>query len=432
MMNTHDARDIKLRWRWLVVMLVVGFAAAAPATAQDTCDVEFQLDDPGPFGLVTFSVDYTTALGDFVGDSTLPGSGPSWGTELVACSTLVTNDEFTALDDNAGLLTVFVARLDGTLIGPVPLVSCVFALDSGFPCPAAGDFDIVDAVFPDDPFPPPFPLPPPPAVSVTVSPRTPVCGDGFREGMEACDDGNTSAGDCCSSTCTVDPAGTPCPDASVCTSGETCDGAGSCVVGSTLQCDDGLPCTHDVCDPALGCQVVVEPDPACHPMTKVKVWVADKDNDTADRFKINARMGGPLTAIGDPTATTEYTACVFDAAGGVTSNALQVDVPAGAPWAARGGSGSFGYSDPSRANDGVEKIRVKARLKPGHANASIRFLLIGKRSNLPLPGPVAADAYFTADPWVTVQIEPSEGNYCWRGNLRTTVRNDGRRFLGKH
>lgn len=52
-----------------------------------------------------------------------------------------------------------------------------------------------------------------------------ACGDGIVEIGEACDDGNTYDGDCCSATCTVEPSGTICR-ASIgeCDIRETCDG----------------------------------------------------------------------------------------------------------------------------------------------------------------------------------------------------------------
>jgi len=424
-MKGRDSTSRARGCREFALALVICLAASGSAIAQDTCDVEFRLEDAGPVSWAAFSVDYSAASGDFLGDSTIPGFGPSWGSASLACSTLVPNFEFTALDDNAGMLNVSLAAPFGMpFVGPVPIVSCIFALDSGFPCPAGGSFVVGDAVFPSDPIEPP-PLPPAPTISITVSPRIPVCGDGIREGTEACDDGNTSAGDCCSSTCAFDPVGTPCPDVDVCTGGETCDGAGACVVSSTLDCDDGLPCTHDVCDPSLGCQALPEPDPSCHPMTKAKLSVVDRaDFDTGDRLKVNAKMGGAAGAIGDPTATTAYAVCVFDAAGGTTTNVIQIDVPPGPPWAASGASGTFGYIDQSQATDGVEKILLKQA-----SNGLIKFLLLGKGPNVPLPGPTAAAAYFTADPQVTVQVATSDAE-CWRSGF-TTIRNDAVKFKGK-
>ena len=66
---------------------------------------------------------------------------------------------------------------------------------------------------------------------------TPVCGDGAVGGTEQCDDGNTQDGDCCSSTCQLDPA----------------------------DCNDGVACTVDFCDPATGGCLNIFFPPACAP-----------------------------------------------------------------------------------------------------------------------------------------------------------------------
>src|SRR5438034_3532779 len=52
------------------------------------------------------------------------------------------------------------------------------------------------------------------------------CGNGILEPGEQCDDGNVSDGDCCSSACRFEPAGTACADdGNLCTA-DQCDGAG--------------------------------------------------------------------------------------------------------------------------------------------------------------------------------------------------------------
>src|SRR5215813_10455440 len=109
----------------------------------------------------------------------------------------------------------------------------------------------------------------------------PVCGNGVLDAGEQCDDGNTLNGDCCSSTCQFDPAGTACDDGNICTvNANGCDGAGvcpvtgfnalacndgnacttadkckngACVGGPAPNCNDGNACTADSCDPAIGC-----------------------------------------------------------------------------------------------------------------------------------------------------------------------------------
>jgi cysteine-rich repeat protein len=69
---------------------------------------------------------------------------------------------------------------------------------------------------------------PTPTQTPTVTP-TPDCGNGVVEVGEQCDDGNKANGDCCTSTCQLDPADTPCtPDGLVCTN-DVCDNAGTCL-----------------------------------------------------------------------------------------------------------------------------------------------------------------------------------------------------------
>jgi cysteine-rich repeat protein len=54
----------------------------------------------------------------------------------------------------------------------------------------------------------------------TVEPHSCVCGDGVQDLTEACDDGNTTSGDGCSSTCTIE---LPVCGNGVIENGETCD-----------------------------------------------------------------------------------------------------------------------------------------------------------------------------------------------------------------
>lgn len=405
-------------------------ASAAATPAQDTCDVDVHLDETGPFGIIAYGIDYSGVGGDFVGDSTIPSFGGSWAGELLACTQLIALSEYTALDDNAGLFSNFLADVapPGSISGPSPLISCVFALSGGFPCPDPGDFAIVDATFPNDPVPPPIAIPSPPALSITVTPRTPVCGDGFVEGIEECDDGNTADGDCCSSVCTLDAAATPCDDGSVCTNDETCDGAGTCVVGSTLVCDDGVACTRDFCDAALGCQTVVEPGGntahGCHHLRSLKLSIRDHPtNDGSDRMKLNGRLSGG--DIGDPTTTTEYTLCLYDRVGSVYTDVIALTVPAGSPWAVRGGSESFGYIDGAGTNGGITKMRLKK-----NKNNVGKFLMMGDGANLPLPGPFAIDAYMASDPSTAVQVETNDGD-CWGEELGPPLKNSDTSFKVK-
>ncbi len=393
-----------------------GLLAPSAARAQDNCDVVLQLEEPGPLESFALAVGYPAAAGDFVGDSTIPNFGPAWGTEQLACTTLISVQELTAIDDNVGLLSMFLGASTDPFAGPVQIVSCIFALDSGFPCPTPGDFSIVQENFPDDPFIPPFQLPPPPAASIaSVTARIPVCGDGFIEGTEECDDSNAADGDCCSSTCTLDPVGTPCPDASVCTLNETCNDVGRCVVGERVRCDDGLFCTFDRCDAMNGC--VSDPIPssasACRNHgSPAKINLRDDtSNDARDRLRLEVTLQRGL--IGDPSATTEYAVCVFDTVGGNGVLVDQIQIPTGLPWVARRASSPhFSYKDPTGSAEGIYKIRLKADRKGNKAVLRLR----ARGVNMTLPGPFSGEQYLAQDPDVIVQIENSEGG-CWQIEL---------------
>lgn len=134
-----------------------------------------------------------------------------------------------------------------------------------------------------------------------------ACGNGVLDGGEQCDDGNVRDGDCCTSTCQLATVGSLCTDGDVCTD-DACDGAGACVatnnagacndgifctVGETCSagacggggprdCDDGIACTSDLCDPTLGCQ-----------HTEDNALCADSDPCTTDLCT------GPLFGGGD-------------------------------------------------------------------------------------------------------------------------------------
>lgn len=80
----------------------------------------------------------------------------------------------------------------------------------------------------------------------------PDCNDADRCTTDICD---AEAGRCTHTPftpCCV--AHADCNDQSVCTGAEICQ-SGRCVVvpGTPLACDDGNPCTEDVCDPITGC-----------------------------------------------------------------------------------------------------------------------------------------------------------------------------------
>src|SRR5206468_2343189 len=71
----------------------------------------------------------------------------------------------------------------------------------------------------------------------------------------SCDDGNPCTDDLCDAQlgCLHVNNHASCSDGNACTANDTCSG-GTCVGGPPPNCDDGNPCTTDTCSPTLGCQ----------------------------------------------------------------------------------------------------------------------------------------------------------------------------------
>ncbi len=83
-----------------------------------------------------------------------------------------------------------------------------------------------------------------------------VAGKCVGEAVVQCDDGNPCTDDLCSVNlgCSHVVNTAPCDDGNACTVGDTC-GEGACQPGTApLDCDDDNVCTDDSCDPESGCQ----------------------------------------------------------------------------------------------------------------------------------------------------------------------------------
>ncbi|MFO1519920.1 MAG: hypothetical protein U1F57_09705 [bacterium] len=98
-----------------------------------------------------------------------------------------------------------------------------------------------------------------------------ACGDGFCTPPEngtscpddctlpSCGNGICEVGENCSEDCGMcETPPTSCGSSAECDDGNACNGiercsGGICLPGTPLNCDDGDPCTDDVCDVAVGC-----------------------------------------------------------------------------------------------------------------------------------------------------------------------------------
>jgi len=76
-------------------------------------------------------------------------------------------------------------------------------------------------------------------------------GDGVNNCIDDCP--NTPPGEAPNAAgCSCSQLGSDCDDDNVCNGTETCTN-GECVAGTPLNCDDGIDCTTDTCDPTAGC-----------------------------------------------------------------------------------------------------------------------------------------------------------------------------------
>ena len=207
-----------------------------------------------------------------------------------------------------------------------------------------------------------------------------ICGDGTVQGAcgEQCDDGNTTDGDGCSSTCQLE---------------------------STPGCGPA---------PATGCRAPVASGQAALFLRNSNV--PDKDNL---QWKWNRGAATPKTDFGTPTIGTSYQLCVYD------GGALRVSVPmpaggvcAGRPCWKENAVG-FQFGDKS-ALHGVTRLTLKSGFAPGKS----KILLKGRGANLALP------ILPLAEP-VTVQLRNSAG-FCWEAVYSApAIRNQPDQFKDK-
>ncbi len=81
-----------------------------------------------------------------------------------------------------------------------------------------------------------------------------------------CDDGVACTVDTCdvaTGTCANTPSDMACDDGDACNGIETCDAVAGCQAGTAVSCDDGISCTNDACDPATGACSHLADDTQC-------------------------------------------------------------------------------------------------------------------------------------------------------------------------
>jgi cysteine-rich repeat protein len=208
----------------------------------------------------------------------------------------------------------------------------------------------------------------------------PVCGDGTVNGPagEACDDGNTVAGDGCSATCSIEPCFVCGGEPSIC-GRPACTGAGK---GKMILRDDA----------------------------------ADDGRDKAFWKWTNGSMDA--ADLGDPTSSTSYRLCVWDDAALVASTLIPpMGTCDGKPcWKAT--ARGYRYRDPAGTVAGIDKIVLAS----GSGNA--KLLIKGKGVGVAAARPPMPFIGFQR----TSQLQHTGAGDCWESEFSGFLENSAERY----
>lgn len=245
-----------------------------------------------------------------------------------------------------------------------------------------------------------------------------ACGNSTTDLGETCDDGNSLDGDCCSAVCQLDPNGSPCTDGNACTT-EACDGAGTCIPGSAVDCG-----ACQACDTQAGC--VANMVTGCRQPTESFSGQLLFLNGTTPKLKWQWAKG-EATSIGDfgnPFVGDRYSVCLFDESGSTPQVAFRATTRAGLcggkPCWRTAGASSFKYKDVEHTPDGLDSVLLKSG-----PDGKAKLLVSGRGSELALPTlPLALPA--------RMQLQAENGQ-CWEAQYFEVgaSRNDGTQFKAK-
>ncbi len=160
-----------------------------------------------------------------------------------------------------------------------------------------------------------------------------VCNDGVCVGVvDTCDDGDPCTSDICDAEegCGNFGFEGPCEDGDLCTEGETCSAGTTCVGGVAVDPDDGIPCTLDSCDSALGVSNVADHDSCAlgEECDLVNGCTAITPEIVLTKFVWDPGLGTDETGRGQWVQYTNVTNATFDLTGfELRSTANQLTVP---------------------------------------------------------------------------------------------------------
>ena len=157
------------------------------------------------------------------------------------------------------------------------------------------------------------------------------------------------------------------------------------------------------------------PRTGCHTPQRAVLFIKNKEG-RGNKLSWKWLNGdAPVAELGDPTSTTRYALCGYDAAGQVSGLKLSVQVaPAGSCggspcWSFAGGSGTlrFRFADAAALQQGAQKLLLKGG-RPGKDKMLVRAAGIA----LALPAAASPTQYFAQQDDVTVQLVNDAGG-CW-------------------
>jgi hypothetical protein len=182
--------------------------------------------------------------------------------------------------------------------------------------------------------------------------------------------------------------------------------------GGTLLANEDPFFPEDVVGTCPACDTPVV---GCRTAGGSSLLLKNNADDAKDKLVWKWTKGAEtmLSELGDPTATTKYTLCVYAGAEVGT-----VELPAGASWKAVGPKG-FRFKDLTGTPNGGQK----ALLKSGAAGKAKAFVK-GKGANLPdLTAPLTLP--------VTVQLVNDANGTCFEAVYGAAKKNDVKKFLAK-
>ncbi len=240
--------------------------------------------------------------------------------------------------------------------------------------------------------------------------------------------GSRVGGACCSATCQFAALGGSCPDdGNLCNGPESCNGAGVCVSGPAIDCNDGNLCTIDTCVPATGaCINDATPATTCLAAGAGQFQIKDHPTKPKDQIKWKWQRGDAVThgALGNPAINTTYTLCIYDHTAGVPTLVSSLTLPPSALWVERAPKG-WKFKDKSGTNDGIQQIQ----LRPGLAGRS--KVQVKAKGVVPTPTPISSLEMLDVDPQVTVQLFGSNISTCWTSSFSTPLKNTATQFKAK-